>query len=61
MASVTIHHLEVRFHVEGNDNQVFTALFAKHIRAWNRAYVEECARAKQSALERGYGDRTVRS
>jgi hypothetical protein len=61
MASVTIHHLEVRFSVEGNDNQVFTALFDKHIRAWNRAYAQECERRKRGALERGFGDREVRS
>lgn len=57
MASVTIHHLEVRFHVEGNDNQVFTALFDKHIRAWNRAYTAECERRRHGQAERGYGDR----
>ncbi|MDP9793194.1 hypothetical protein J2S43_001706 [Catenuloplanes nepalensis] len=59
MASVTIHHLEVRFHVEGNDNQVFTALFTTHIRAWQRAYEDECARRRQIDAQRGFGDRAA--
>lgn len=57
MASVTIHHLEVRFHVEGNDDQVFTRLFERHIRAWNRAYLQECERRKRGEQERAFGDR----
>jgi hypothetical protein len=57
MASLTIHHLEVRFTVEGNDNQVFTELFQRHIRAWNRAYQQECERRSRGLAERGYGDR----
>jgi hypothetical protein len=61
MPSVTIHHLEVRFSVEGSDSQVFTALFDKHIRAWTRAYEQECERRKRGAMERGFGDRAVRS
>jgi hypothetical protein len=57
VASVTIHHLEVRFDVEGNDDQVFTRLFECHIRAWNRAYTQECERRKRSEQERAFGDR----
>jgi hypothetical protein len=57
MASVTIHHLEVRFQVDGDDQTVFRQLFERHIRAWSRAYEEECARRKRGAQERAFGDR----
>jgi hypothetical protein len=59
MASVTIHHLEVQFQVEGDDDQVFTRLFQRHIQAWNRAYEQECERRRRSQRERGFGDREV--
>ena len=37
MPTVTIHHLEVRFQVSGDDDQaVFTRLFERHINAWAR-------------------------
>jgi hypothetical protein len=57
MATVTIHHLEVRFQVDGDDNAVFTRLFERHMQAWSDAYTRECDRRKRSELERGYGDR----
>jgi len=59
MASVTIHNLEVRFTVEGDDNQVFTRLFERHMRAWDRAYKQECERRQRGVAERGFGDRQV--
>jgi hypothetical protein len=57
VAKLTIHHLEVRFQVDGDDHAVFTRLFEKHIRAWSRAHEQECARREQSERDRGYGDR----
>ncbi|GAB7044482.1 MULTISPECIES: putative phage tail protein [Catenuloplanes] len=59
MASVTIHNLEVRFTVEGDDNAVFTRLFERHMRAWDRAYQQECARRERGAADRSFGDRRV--
>jgi hypothetical protein len=57
MATVTIHHLEVRFQVDGDDNAVFTRLFERHMQAWGDAYTRECDRRRRGELERGYGDR----
>jgi hypothetical protein len=59
VASVTIHQLEVRFHVEGSDDAEFTRLFERHIRAWSRAYEAERARRCRTDQERGIGDRAV--
>jgi hypothetical protein len=56
MPKVTIHNLEVRFQVDGDDGAVFTRLFNKHIQAWSRLYENECARAKQSESDRKLGD-----
>jgi hypothetical protein len=42
--------------VDGDDGAVFTRLFNKHIQAWSRLYEQECARAKHTAAERGFGD-----
>jgi hypothetical protein len=56
MAKLTIHNLEVRFQVDGDDGAVFTRLFNKHIQAWSRLYEKECARAEQSKRDRGLGD-----
>ncbi|MFE7132065.1 putative phage tail protein [Streptomyces sp. NPDC057638] len=56
MPKVTIHHLEVRFQVEGDDGAVFTRLFNQHIRAWSRLYEDTVARARHTESERGYGD-----
>lgn len=56
MPKLTIHHLEVRFQVEGDDGAVFTRLFNKHIQAWSRLYEQECARAKHSERERRFAD-----
>ena len=59
MASVTIHQLEVRFHVEGNDLPEFTRLFETHIRAYMRAYEQEKARQCRGDSERSLGDRAA--
>jgi hypothetical protein len=56
MPKVTIHNLEVRFQVDGDDGAVFTRMFNKHIQAWSRLYENECARAKQSENDRKLGD-----
>lgn len=53
---VTIHNLEVRMQVDGDDGAVFTRLFNKHIQAWAKLYEDECARARHTAAERGFGD-----
>lgn len=59
MGSVTIQQLDVRFHVEGNDQAEFTRLFEKHIRAWARAVEADRTRRCRSDAERGLGDRPV--
>ncbi|GII84240.1 hypothetical protein Ssi03_22300 [Sphaerisporangium siamense] len=56
MPKVTIHNLEVRFQVEGDEGAVFTRLFNKHIQAWARLYEQECARARHTDAERRFGD-----
>jgi hypothetical protein len=61
MASVTIHHLEVQFQVDGDDQAVFTQLFDRHIRAWSRAQAQECERRKRTEREQSLGDRAGRS
>jgi hypothetical protein len=57
VGSVTIQQLDVRFHVEGDDEAEFTRLFERHIRAWARAADAERARRCRSDAERGLGDR----
>jgi hypothetical protein len=57
VASVTIHNLEVRFQVDGDDQTVFRQLFEQYIQAFMRAYEEQCARTKRSREERSVGDR----
>ncbi|MFD7504108.1 putative phage tail protein [Streptomyces sp. NPDC059850] len=56
---VTIHHLEVRFQVDGDDGAVFTRLFNKHIQAWAKLYEDQCARAEHTRAERRFGDGEV--
>ncbi|MBP8535471.1 hypothetical protein GWI24_20620 [Streptomyces sp. MK37H] len=53
---VTIHHLEVRFQVDGDDGAVFTRLFNQHIQAWAKLYEDQCARAQRTQVERSFGD-----
>jgi TorA maturation chaperone TorD len=59
VASVTIHNLEVRFQVDGDDQTVFRQLFERHIQAWMQAYEQQCAQAKRSRQDRSIGDREV--
>lgn len=59
MAAVTIHHLEVRFQVEADDQTVFRQLFERYIRAWSIAYEQECARRRRGAADRAFGDRAA--
>jgi hypothetical protein len=55
---VTIHNLEVRFDVEGEgDEAVFSRLFAKHARAWQRQLADAERRARESEKDRSLGDR----
>jgi hypothetical protein len=61
MASVTIHHLEVRFQVDGDDDAVFTRLFERHINAWCRAHAQESERQARGNRERSFGDRETAS
>ncbi|MGA5565694.1 putative phage tail protein [Streptomyces platensis] len=56
MPKVTIHQLEVRFQVDGDDGAVFTKLFNKHIQAWAKLYEDQCARAQRTQKERSFGD-----
>ena len=51
-----IHNLEVRFDVEGDDDEVFSRLFAAHIRRWSRLQEAERCRAGTLAQERQLGD-----
>jgi hypothetical protein len=59
VGSVTIQQLDVRFHVEGDDQAEFTRLFERHIRAWARAVEADRARRCRGDAERGIGDRPV--
>jgi hypothetical protein len=54
---LTIQHLEVRFDVEGGDDeQAFVRLFQKYIERWARAQEEGAARRRQSDGDRALGD-----
>ena len=55
---LTIHHLEVRLDVEGQgDEAVFSQLFDKYIRKWQRLAEEAKARQRQADQHRSLGDR----
>ena len=47
---LTIQNLEIHFDVEGDDDAVFTRMFAAHIRRWSR--MQEAERCRQRQLER---------
>jgi hypothetical protein len=47
---MTIHNLEVRFDVAGDDDTAFARLFADYIRRWSQA--EEMARCRRREVER---------
>jgi hypothetical protein len=55
---VTINYLEVRFDVEGEDDEArFLRLFEKYIRQWARKQAEAQARERWNERERSLGDR----
>ena len=54
---LTIHNLEVRFDVDADDGDVFSRLFAEHIRQWSRRWEAERCRQEEVAGERALGDR----
>jgi hypothetical protein len=56
---LTIHNLEVRFDVEEDgDEAVFSRLFDKYIRKWERLAEEEKNRQRQVNESRSLGDRS---
>jgi hypothetical protein len=54
---ITIQSLEVRFDVEGSDEEVFARLFEKFIRSWSELDDERRALERQGECERQLGDR----
>lgn len=54
---LTIHDLEVRFDVAGDDAAVFSRMFADHIRRWCQARDAERGRRREMERERSLGDR----
>jgi hypothetical protein len=54
---LTIHDLEVRFDVAGDDAAVFGRMFADHIRRWSQARETERGRRREMERERSLGDR----
>jgi hypothetical protein len=54
---LTIHDLEVRFDVAGDDEAVFSRMFADHIRRWCQAQDAEQSRRREMERERSLGDR----
>jgi hypothetical protein len=53
---LTIHDLEVRFDVAGDDTAVFGRMFADHIRRWSQARDCERSRRREMERERSLGD-----
>jgi hypothetical protein len=53
---LTIHDLEVRFDVAGDDAAVFGRMFADHIRRWSQARETEHGRRREMERERSLGD-----
>ena len=58
---LTIHDLQVRFDVAGEDAAVFGRMFAEHIRRWSRAQEGERSRRRDMERERSLGDRDAGS
>lgn len=57
---VTIHHLEVRFDVEGEgegDEATFGRLFERSMRKWRRLESEQEQRRRMAERDRSLGDR----
>jgi hypothetical protein len=55
---LTIHSLDVRFDVEGDDDAVFGKMFAEHIGRWARRQEEERCRRKEVERDRSLGDQS---
>lgn len=58
---LTIHDLQVRFDVTGDDSDVFSQMFAEHIRRWSHAREMEQTRRRAMERERSLGDREAAS
>lgn len=57
---VTIHNLEVRFEVEGGEEEAaFVRFFEKYIKQWVSKQEAARNRERLSARERSMGDRAV--
>jgi hypothetical protein len=55
---LTIKQLDVRFEIEGSDDEAsFARLFRKHMRAWKRLQTEEEQRLDAERCDRLLGDR----
>jgi hypothetical protein len=55
---VTINHLDVRFDVEGDDDDAsFCRLFEKYIRQWSTKQEEAKEREQRGKKDRSLGDR----
>ena len=55
---VTINHLDVKFDVEGGDDDAtFCRLFEKYIRQWSNKQDEAKERERHGENERSLGDR----
>lgn len=55
---ITIERLDIRFDVEGNDEEaVFAKLFRKYIERYDRLKCEELDRIRRMEKERSLGDR----
>jgi hypothetical protein len=55
--AITIHSLEIRFDVQGSDEERFAELFGRAMRAWTRQDEERRRLAELAARERALGDR----
>lgn len=54
---ITIHNLEVRFDVEGDDDrEAFAKLFNEFVQQWSRQAEEQKQREMQAERERSFSD-----
>ena len=53
---LTIHDLQVRFDVAGDDDAIFSRMFTDHIRRWSQAQEAERGRRRDMERERCLGD-----
>jgi hypothetical protein len=55
---ITIHNLEVRFEIEGSDEEAaFARLFQRYMRMWAQAERVQRERAAAAEKDRALGDR----